>query len=376
MNAIGLAEATHGPNDSGPFYHGTKAHLQAGNLLVPGDASGYEAREATTHIFVTDSLDAARRHAEFSAGEGRGRIYRVEPTGPFEDHPHASDEGLSGTYARSYRTHKPIRVLDEVRGWQTHCTEARGFDPSFDFKTDQPARTSQDPDRVSPKLRSLHQVLWTKRLNSGVLFAPTVPPNPRDGYLIFADASGAKHWFGSDAITNSYTRWIRPRNLADAIAGLNEKQQTRYLKPPYTIGSAMIWPVRSKDRPTINQARGIRPLIADRTDLTLECIRRHYAGEPQSPLADVLTAYADFFALFDGFKEFVDFFHFQDLVTPDYSEVLFFLPFDNFKHRGTPATTEEYVAYREATLDFIERRTRRIAEWLRDNCPDTDDDGE
>lgn len=107
-----------------------------------------------------------------------------------------------------------------------------------------------------------------------------------------------------------------------------------------------------------------------------ECIRRHYTGEPQSPLADVLTAYADFFALFNGFKEFVDFFHFQDLVTPDYSEVLSFLPFDNFKHRGTPATTEEYVAYREATLDFIERRTRRIAEWLRDNCPDTDDDGE
>ncbi|QOD05378.1 hypothetical protein IDT60_04565 [Pseudarthrobacter sp. BIM B-2242] len=266
--------------------------------------------------------------------------------------------------------------MDEVRGWQTHCTEARGFDPSFDFQTDQPARTSRDPDRVSPKLRSLHQVLWTKRLNSGVLFAPTVPPNPRDGYLTFTDASGAKHWFGSDAITNSYTRWIRPRNLADAVAGLTGEQQARYLKPPYTIGSAMIWPVRNKDRPTINQARGIRPLIADRMDLTLECIRRHYAGEPQSPLADVLTAYADFFALFDGFKEFVDFFHFQDLVTPDYSEVLFFLPFDNFKHRGTPATTEEYVAYREATLDFIERRTRRITEWLRDNCPDTDDDGE
>ena len=52
-------------------------------------------------------------------------------------------------------------------------------------------------------------------------------------------------------------------------------------------------------------------------DLTLECIRRHYAGGPESPLADVLTAYADFFALFDGFKEFVDFFLFQDLVTPD-----------------------------------------------------------
>lgn len=376
MNAIGLAEATHGPNDSGPFFHGTKAHLQSGSLLVPGDASGLEAREATTHIFVTASLDAARRHAEFSAGGGRSRIYRVEPTGPFEDHPHLCDEELSGTQAFSFRTREPIRVLGEVSGWQHPCPGARGFDPSFDFKTDQPARTRQDPDRVSPKLRSLHQVLWTKRLSSGVLFAPTVPPNPRDGYLVFTDTSEGRHRYGSDAITASYTSWLRPKALAGAIAGLTGEQQTRYLNPPYTIGSAMIWPVRSKDRPTINQARGTRPPIADRMDLTLECIRRHYAGGPESPLADVLSAYADFFALFDGFKEFVDFFHFQDLVTPDYSEVLFFLPFDNFKHRGTPATTEEYVAYREATLDFIERRTGRITEWLRDNCPDTDDDGE
>ncbi|MDR6415599.1 NAD(+)--rifampin ADP-ribosyltransferase [Pseudarthrobacter sulfonivorans] len=372
MNAIDLAEATHGPNDSGPFYHGTRAHLQAGNLLVPGNASVFE--EATTHTFVTASLDAARRHAEFSAGEGRGRIYRVEPTGPVEDHPHLSDEGLSGNQARSYRTREPIRVLDEVRGWQTHCTEVRGFDPSFDFMTDQPARTRQDPDSVSPKLRSLHQVLWTKRLNSGVLFAPTMPPNRGDGYLIFTDASGARHWYGSDAITNSYTRWLRPKALVDAIAGLDEKQRARYLDPPYTIGSAMIWPVRSKDRPTINQARGTRPRIADRMDLTLECIRRHYAGEPQSPLADVLSAYGDFFALFDGFREFVDFFFFQDLVTPDHNEVLFFLPFDNFKRPGTPATTEEYVTYREATLEFIAKRGQRIAKWLEDN--DTDNDGE
>lgn len=84
--------------------------------MVPGDASGFEAQESTSHIFVTASLDAARRHAEFSTGEGTGRIYRVEPTGPFEDHPHLSDEGLPGTYARSYRTREPIRVLDEVKG--------------------------------------------------------------------------------------------------------------------------------------------------------------------------------------------------------------------------------------------------------------------
>ncbi|WP_454697832.1 DUF6994 family protein [Arthrobacter humicola] len=267
-------------------------------------------------------------------------------------------------------------ALDEVRGWQAHYPETRVFDTYFDFKTDRPAKTRPDPDRDSPLLRALHQRLWTKELCSGVRFAPTAPSVRGDGYLIFTDASGIRHWYGSDAITASYSQWLRPRRLVEAIAGLTEGQRARYLNPPYTIGSAMIWPVRKADRPTINQARGIRTSIADRIDLTLESIRRHYAEEPESPLADVLNAYADFFALFgrreQGFRCFVDFFHFQDLVSPDYDEVRFFLPLDNFKRPGTPATTEEYVTYREATLDFIEKRGRRMAEWLGEHHPDID----
>jgi hypothetical protein len=270
----------------------------------------------------------------------------------------------------AYRLAEATAVLDDVNGWRPNTPETLVLDTSFDFQTDKPARNNPDPDRDSPKLRSLHQLLWTKQLNSGVLFAPTAPPNRGDGYLIFTDSSGGRHWYGSDAITASYTRWLRPRLLVDAIAGLTVEQRARYLDPTYTIGSAMIWPVRKADRPTINQARGLRSLIADRMDLTLECIRRHYAGEPESPLAGVLNAYADFFALFDGFTEFVDFFHFQDLVSPDYDKVLFFLPLDNFKRPGTPATTEEYVTYREATLEFIAKRGQRIARWLRDNGPD------
>ncbi|MGP4033373.1 DUF6994 family protein [Pseudarthrobacter sp. 1C304] len=248
----------------------------------------------------------------------------------------------------------------------------RIFDTSFDYKIDRPRKTKPDADRDSPRLRLDHELLWTKKLNSGVLFAPAGPPRRGDGYLIFTDASGGRHWYGSDAITASYTSWLRPRPLVDAIAGLSYGQRARYLDPPYTIGSAMIWPVRSKDRPTINQARGTRPRISDRIDLTLECIRRHYAGEPESPLADVINAYADFFALFDGFTEFVDFFHYQDLVTPDYDVVRFFLPFDNFQRRGTPATTEEYVEYRENVLDFIAKRGQRMAKWVIENHPDVE----
>ena len=246
----------------------------------------------------------------------------------------------------------------------------RVFDTSFDYRTDKPAKTRPDVDRDSPRLRLDHQLLWTKKLNSGVLFAPTAPSARRDGYLIFTDDSETKHWYGSDAITASYSSWLRPRPLVDAIAGLTEEQRARYLNPPYTLGSAMIWPVRSKDRPTINQARGFSLLIADRMDLTLECIRRHYGGEPWSPLADVINAYSDFFKLFDGFKEFVDFFHLQDLVTPGYDKVLFFLPFENFERSGIPVTTEEYVTYREATLEFIAGRGRRMAKWVIENHPD------
>jgi hypothetical protein len=106
-------------------------------------------------------------------------------------------------------------------------------------------------------------------------------------------------------------------------------------------------------------------------DLTLDCIRRHYAGKPGSPLADVINAYEDFFALFDGFAEFVDFFHFQDLVTPDYKEVRFYLPFDdNFERSGTPATKDDYVTCREATLEFIAGRGRRMAEWVTEYHPE------
>ena len=49
--------------------------------------------------------------------------------------------------------------------------------------------------------------------------------------------------------------------------------------------------------------------LGDRMDLILDCIRRHYAGEPENPLPDVTNAYKDFFELFRDFKGFVEFFH-------------------------------------------------------------------
>lgn len=250
------------------------------------------------------------------------------------------------------------------------CSGTRVFDTSFDYKTDTPARTRPDADRDSQRLRLDHELLWTKELPSGDSFAPSVSSARANEYLIFTDASAARHCYGSNAITNSYTIWSRPQSLVEAIAGLNEEQRARYLNPPYTIGSSMIWPVRKKDRPTMNQARGLRLKVGDRMDLTLECIRRHYEGEPKSPLADVIDAYKDFFELFQDFTGFVDFFHFQDLVTPGYDRIQLFLPCDIFEPSGPPATTAEYARYGEKSLDFIAARGRRMARWVAENHPE------
>ncbi|WP_442858350.1 DUF6994 family protein [Arthrobacter sp. SLBN-112] len=124
-------------------------------------------------------------------------------------------------------------------------------------------------DSRCPLLKAHHQLLWT----------PDVRADP-----------GKRLTFGSDAITNSYAEWGKPRAL-EAKAELSEEQKHRYLNPPFRIGSAVIWPVRKIRRPTLNTARGMRLPIADRLDLTLECSRRHYAEEPGSSLADVTTNY-------------------------------------------------------------------------------------
>ena len=95
-------------------------------------------------------------------------------------------------------------------------------------------------------------------------------------------------------------------------------------------------------------------------DLTLESIRRHYRGEPPSPLGATLARYADFFALFDDFGGYIDFFLLQDLVTADGAAVRFFMPFDDFNPPAMPRNAETYREFRRLSIEFIEARNRRI----------------
>ena len=109
--------------DPGPFYHGTKADLRPGDLLGPGRSSNFGSRSTARFVYLTATLDAATWGAELAVGEGPGRIFVVEPTGPIEDDPNLTDQRFPGNPTRSYRTREPLRVVGEVTDWEGHPPE-------------------------------------------------------------------------------------------------------------------------------------------------------------------------------------------------------------------------------------------------------------
>ncbi|WP_447727964.1 NAD(+)--rifampin ADP-ribosyltransferase [Sphingomonas koreensis] len=106
-----------------PYYHGTRADLAAGDLIGAGYASNYGERKPASWIYFSATLDAAIWGCELAAGEGRERIYIVEPTGDFVDDPNLTDAKFPGNPTRSYRSQAPLRVIGEVAEWQGHPPE-------------------------------------------------------------------------------------------------------------------------------------------------------------------------------------------------------------------------------------------------------------
>jgi Rifampin ADP-ribosyl transferase len=106
-------------------YHGTRANLQPGDLIEPGHVSNFGATGRTAnHIYFARTLDAAAWGAELALGEGRGRIYIVEPTGPVEDDPNLTNKKFRGNPTKSFRSREPLRITGEIADWQGHATEA------------------------------------------------------------------------------------------------------------------------------------------------------------------------------------------------------------------------------------------------------------
>lgn len=109
--------------NSQQFYHGTKADLKPGQLIEPGYTSNFGKRKKAAFVYLTATLDAAVWGAELSLGDGAGRIYTVEPTGPIEDDPNLTDKRYPGNPTKSYRSRDPLRVRGEVMDWMGHSPE-------------------------------------------------------------------------------------------------------------------------------------------------------------------------------------------------------------------------------------------------------------
>lgn len=103
--------------DKGPFYHGTKEDLQIGDLLTAGFPSNYKPDVIMNHIYITALVNGAGLAAALAKGDGRERIYVVEPTGPIENDPNVTDKKFPGNPTRSYRSTAPVRIVGEVADW-------------------------------------------------------------------------------------------------------------------------------------------------------------------------------------------------------------------------------------------------------------------
>jgi rifampin ADP-ribosylating transferase len=106
--------------EPGVYLHGTKADLAVGEMLVPGRESNFEDGRVMNHVYFTATLDAAVWGAELAAGEGRGRIYIVEPIGEFEDDPNVTDKKFPGNPTQSFRSREPLHVVGELVDWVGH----------------------------------------------------------------------------------------------------------------------------------------------------------------------------------------------------------------------------------------------------------------
>ena len=233
--------------------------------------------------------------------------------------------------------------------------DAPGYWDGFWERNDGLGAGACDPDACSPTLQKYHQLLWSKPLPNGEFLELT----PRKGlaYLSWRDM-----FFGSDSILASF-RYRDYRDIINAVTHHLPDYKAfmeNFLHRAYTIGGMIIFPKHSG---SMNQRRGTNRQIRDRWDLTMECIRRFYNGEA-SPLSDVMEQDRNFYALFNDFKGYVDFFYLQDCVTEDYKQVRFWLGDGSFNGHPLPRNVDEYMTWIAAELDFLEKRNARIKDAI------------
>lgn len=107
----------------GSFFHGTKADLKVGDLIITGIKKNYNDDRVSQYVYFSGTSDAAIWGAELAEGESAERIYVVEPTGDYEDDPNLTDKKFPGNPTKSYRSKQPLRIIAEVVKWVGHSPE-------------------------------------------------------------------------------------------------------------------------------------------------------------------------------------------------------------------------------------------------------------
>ena len=111
------------PSDPGPFFHGTRADLQVGELLTSKGESNYKSGLKMNHIYFTAVISGAGLAAALAKGDGPERVYIVEPTGDFENDPNVTDKKFPGNLTRSYRSQEPLKIVGEATDWLQQTPE-------------------------------------------------------------------------------------------------------------------------------------------------------------------------------------------------------------------------------------------------------------
>lgn len=245
-----------------------------------------------------------------------------------------------------------------------HTDHVRDFrDPEADFSSHY--RNGGDPDRDCPRLYAWHRALWGRSLPGIAVFQLAVTYD-RGFEMSLRTPNASEFRLASDSMIPTWSSpgWTRsfPSDLVAEIA----KDVDDFYRVASTVGGYILFPRNriGQTGRTINQARGVDRRIADRFDLTLECIRRHYVDPTaENPLGERLAYYADFFSLFADFDGYVRFFLLDDLLTGDGRGVRSLVsgePLGAFATPAVAASATEYVAYRQRSIAFVKARNERI----------------
>jgi hypothetical protein len=234
------------------------------------------------------------------------------------------------------------------------------IDITHDFSEDY--KNNIDPDRHNRILRNWHKMLWNKALPNGNKILTLIEKD----YGLYHNSLIGEYYLTSDSIVHTYSR---QKSMVEIIKQIPKIEIDEFLHIASRIGGYIIFPGnRIQKYQTINGARGFNPKIADRFDLTLECIRLYYNGEINiqvNPLGETINRYSNFFKLFIDFKNYCDFFFLQDLTIDNYSQIKYFLPFTGFTSKPRPSSVQEYQLYKKNNIHFVNSRNNRILEYFK-----------